>query len=198
VVDVSIKMTVSLVTDPGTLDPLPSEVHRGLTAVTVLAALSLVTSSVLFFNLSHKIFRHYLRSRRSTKEATHPNQFVLLIWNLLLADIQQSCAFIINGHWLSQNAIHVGSTACWAQGWFVSTGDLASGVWALAIGLHTFLAVVFNYQLPMRGFYAISITLWVFVYVMAVIGIGIYGDSLYVRAGAWVRILCPLDSIDTF
>lgn len=175
-----------VVSRPDTLSPLPSDVRRGLTGVACLAALSLASSGLLFFYLSQRILRQFIRHPKSGRGSPHPTQFVLLILNLLLADIQQSCAFIINGHWLSVDSVQVGTTACWAQGWFVSTGDLASGVWALAIGLHTFSGIIFNYQIPMRAFYSVMIMLWVFVYAMALAGVGLYGDSLYVRAGAWV------------
>jgi hypothetical protein len=46
-----------------------------------------------------------------------PNQFVVLIYNLVLADIQQSVGFLLNLEWLAGNAITVGTKTCWAQAW---------------------------------------------------------------------------------
>ena len=75
----------------------------------------------------------------------------------------------------------------YTQGWLISTGDLASGVWCFVIGLHTFASVVFNYRVSKRCFYACIVLLWVFIYGISLIGVGMYGKELYVRSGIWVR-----------
>ena len=173
-----------LTTSPDTLSPLPSEVRNGLTAVSVLASMSLAASVTLFGILLYQIVRRSLN--RNAYKSGHTPQFTWLIVNLLLADIQQACAFIINAHWIAIDQIAVGTTACWAQGWFVSTGDLASGVWCFSIAVHTFAGIIFNYKLSMRWFYVAMALLWIFVYSMAIIAVGLYGNEVYVRAGAWV------------
>jgi hypothetical protein len=101
----------------GTLSPLTDDLSRGLIPVAVFGVLSFSAASCLFLLLTFRIIKWSIKSR-------HINQFVILIWNLLLADIQQSMAFLLNAKWLMEDRIHVGTTACWAQGWFVSTGDL--------------------------------------------------------------------------
>ena len=120
-----------------------------------------------------------------------PNQFLVLIYNLLLADIQQAVAFLLNATWLARDAVAVGTDACWAQGWFVSTGDLASSVFIGAIAIHTYLDLVRGYRPSTWAFYSAIIVLWGFVYGMALLGIAITSNGaanggLYVRAGAWV------------
>jgi len=130
--------------------------------------------------------------QRLTREP--PNQFLVLIYNLLFADIQQALAFLLNVTWLSRNAVETGSTVCWAQGWFVSTGDLASSVFITAIAIHTYLGVIRGYRLPTWVFYAAITVLWSFVYGTAILGViitenGRDSGGLYVRAGAWVRSL---------
>jgi hypothetical protein len=120
-----------------------------------------------------------------------PNQFLMLIYNLLFADIQQAMAFLLNITWISKDAIDVDSTACWAQGWFVSIGDLASSVFISFIAVHTYLGVVKGYRLPTWIFYSIIAACWAFVYGTGVLGIIITNNGadvggLYVRAGAWV------------
>jgi hypothetical protein len=54
-----------------------------------------------------------------------PNQFLVLVVNLLLADIKQATAFALNLSWIHRNYIDANTRICWAQGWFVSVGDLA-------------------------------------------------------------------------
>jgi hypothetical protein len=105
---------------------------------------------------------------------------------LCLVDIQQAIAFLLNISALRNNALTVGTSLCFAQGWFVSTGDLASSVFICAIGVHTFFGVVKNYRLPSPYFYSSIACLWIFVYLMALLGPIIHRDDFYVRAAAWV------------
>ncbi|TAQ85518.1 hypothetical protein B7494_g6174 [Chlorociboria aeruginascens] len=182
-------MTSTLNADSVTLSPLPGVLSHGLVAVSTFGLLSFCCSTSLFFYLSYRL----ISWRKSGKEAP-TNQFLILIYNLLFADIQQSLAFLLNINTLRNNAILVGTPACFAQGWFVSTGDLASSVFICAIAVHTFLAVVKEYRLPSKAFYSIIALLWTFVYVMAIIGPAKYGPSFYVRASAWCWINSQYDS----
>lgn len=166
-----------------TLDPLPQVLQRGLVAVAFFGILSLVTSLGLFIFLSFRLC--VWRFRGQLKDGA--NQFLILIYNLVLADIQQAMAFALTTAYLVDNKIEVGSTTCWANGWFVSVGDLASGTWIFAIALHTFFAVVKGRRLSSKVFYPCLAGLWLFVYAMAILGAGL-DPKLYVRAGAWV---CP-------
>lgn len=100
----------------GSLSPLPFSVHSGLTAISFFSFLSFVTSVSLFTFLCYRL----MLWRKKTHHAY--NQFVILIMNLLLADIQQSLAFLLNVQWVANNRIDVKSPTCMAQGWFVSTG----------------------------------------------------------------------------
>jgi len=215
-----------------TLEGLPRVLSRGLVAVSFFGLLSFLSSAALFLFLTWKIVRWRLKSDGQTPI----NQFLFLIYNLLFADIQQALAFLLNISHLRQNSIVVGDTTCWAQGWFVSTGDLAStrmyfprdsdsplcwlshehylirslslsrqdnswrtilfqiwlscSVFIFAIGVHTFLAVVKDYRLPTWAFYSSITSLWIFNYVLGLIGPIKYGKDFYVRANAWV-ILSP-------
>ncbi|KAK0745024.1 hypothetical protein B0T21DRAFT_430058 [Apiosordaria backusii] len=134
--------------------------------------------------------RENLGSRR---KKAYPNQFLVLIYNLLLADIHQAGAFLLNAVWLGRDGIIVHTPACWAQGWLVSTGDLSSSCFITAIAVHTYLAVVRNYTPPQWAVYATVVGLWVFNYLMAALGViltrnGADGGGLYVRAAAWCWI----------
>lgn len=120
-----------------------------------------------------------------------PNQFLVLIFNLLLADIQQALAFLLNLEWLTRNAIEVGTKTCWTQGWFISTGDLASSVFITAIAMHTYISIVRAKMLPTWAFHTAIVMMWGFVYGTGILGVivtenGKNDGGLYVRAGAWV------------
>jgi hypothetical protein len=93
-----------------TLSPLPSSLRSGLAAVTIFGFLSFFASVSLFTLLT-------LRLIKWSRKSKTPNQFVVLIYNLVLADIQQSIAFLLNTRWVVENSITVGTSGCWAQGW---------------------------------------------------------------------------------
>lgn len=120
-----------------------------------------------------------------------PNQFLVLILNLLFADAQQAMAFLLNASWLGRNAVVVGNSMCWAQGWFVSTGDLSSSIFITMIAVHTYLSVCHGYRMQTWVFYLMITFGWLFNYFMAILGIiitknGADTGGFYVRAGAWV------------
>jgi hypothetical protein len=96
----------------GSLSPLPNELRRGLLALAVIGGTSFLACVILFLLLTWRIFQWARKSKA-------PNQFVILIYNLVLADIQQAVAFLLNVEWLAGNAIVVGSRTCWAQAWWV-------------------------------------------------------------------------------
>ncbi|KAL9619303.1 MAG: hypothetical protein Q9160_006068 [Pyrenula sp. 1 TL-2023] len=105
-----------------------------------------------------------------------------------MADIQQSISFLLSSRWLAENKINVETSTCWAEGWFLSTGDLASGIWILTIAIHTFFALVRGYKLPYPVFIAVIFAVWAFIYAMAIIGVLSHRSDFYVRAGAWCWI----------
>lgn len=177
-------MALDLDAKSASLAPLPEIVTNGLRAIVVLSTVSLISTSLLFFALGRTLFFKWRRKSHGVQI-----QFLFLIFNLLLADIQQAVAFFINIEWLVRNEINVDSQSCFAQGWFVSVGDLASGVWALAIGLHTFACIALSYRISAYTFYSLCAFLWAFVFLAAILGVALHPQDIYVRAGAWVRPL---------
>jgi hypothetical protein len=160
---------------------LPENVLPWLRAVVALGFVSFFASVSLLSLLTYKLISWGIKSKRS-------NQFVTLIFNLLWADIHQALAFLLNVEWLRLGSLQVQNPVCFAQGWLVSTGDLGSGVWCFAIGLHTFASVILDYRLKPKYFYATIIGLWIFIVGVSSIGIGMYKDNLYVRSGVWCWI----------
>ncbi|KAL2074675.1 hypothetical protein VTL71DRAFT_8454 [Oculimacula yallundae] len=167
-----------------TLSPLPDILSHGLVAVSTFGLLSFLCSTTLFFYLTYRLISWHIRAEIKSP----PNQFLLLIYNLLLADIQQALAFLLNISSLQNNGIIVGSSTCWAQGWFVSTGDLASSVFICAIAVHTFASVIKEYRLSASSFYSCLGGAWIFVYAMGALGPLMHGEDFYVRASAWCWI----------
>jgi hypothetical protein len=92
-----------------TLSPLPRSLSVGLIPVAVFGILSFVAATGLLFLLTFRMIQWNRKSRQV-------NQFIILIYNLLLADLQQSLAFLLNAQWLVQDGIQVGTSTCWAQG----------------------------------------------------------------------------------
>jgi hypothetical protein len=168
--------------------PLPDHIDPWLRSVVALAFISFLASVSLLVLLAYKLVYWQIKSKRS-------NQFVILIFNLLWADIQQALAFLLNVEWLRLENVEIKNPICFAQGWLVSTGDLGSGVWCFAIGLHTFASVLMDYRLPPKYFYTTIIALWVFTYGVSAIPVGIYGKDLYVRSGVWCWIHHDLNDL---
>ncbi|KAL7938346.1 putative G-protein coupled receptor protein [Trichoderma chlorosporum] len=122
-----------------------------------------------------------------------PNQFLILIYNLLVADLHQSIAFALNSTWINRNAIMVDTKTCWAQGFFVSTGDLSSSMFITLIAVHTFLSVVKGYRPSQRSLYLSIGFVWLFVYFISTLPIALTNNGrdhggFFVRAGAWCWI----------
>jgi hypothetical protein len=160
---------------------LPQHIHPWLRAVVVLGFVSFFASVSLLLVLTYKLVSWQLRSKKS-------NQFVILIFNLLLADLQQALAFLLNVEWLKLGSVEIQNPVCFAQSWLVSTGDLGSGVWCLAIGLHTFASVVLNYLLKPRAFYSSIFLVWMFILIISSLPVFLHGKGVYVRSGVWCWI----------
>lgn len=167
---------------------LPAFILPWLRAVVVFAFLSLVTTSCLVFVLAYKLVRWRLKSKQS-------NQFIILIFNLVCADLLQSLAFFLNVEWLRVGSVQVGTRLCFLQGTLISTGDLSSGVWCFVIALHTFASVILDYRLKPRPFYLAIFLSWAFIHVISWIGPGLYPHNYYVRSGVWCWIHHDLTNI---
>ncbi|KAI1086779.1 G protein-coupled glucose receptor regulating Gpa2-domain-containing protein [Rostrohypoxylon terebratum] len=129
-----------------------------------------------------------------------PNQFLVLVYNLLLADMHQATAFVLNLPWIRKNEITVGSPSCWAQGWFVSTGDLSASCFICAISIHTYLSVVKGYSPPHWALHLVIVSLWLFIYAMAIAGVAATSNGrgvggFYVRAVAWCWVNVSFESL---
>ncbi|KAL8404286.1 hypothetical protein RB594_009225 [Gaeumannomyces avenae] len=129
-----------------------------------------------------------------------PNQFLILVYNLVLADLQQAAGFTISLAWPAAGQARSGGQLCWMQGWFISVGDLGSSLFICAIAIHTYLAIIRDYRLPSWAFYLAIGLLWGLNYLAVILGIVIHRckaapGGLYVRVMAWCWVNTAYDDL---
>jgi hypothetical protein len=160
---------------------LDSPTKTGLIPVSLLATCSVLSTFALLLWLTYRlIFKHEYQA------FVGYNQYVILIYNLLLADLQQSLSFFISIHWLRLGQIDSPSRTCFAQGWLIQIGDVASGFFVLAIALHTWFAVVMSRKISYNTFTMAILGIWAFALLVTILGPAVHGPRYFVRAGAWV------------
>lgn len=169
------------------IDPLPTLQRNGLIAVSTLALVSLISSFGLILFITYR----FLFWKKYYRRYIGHNQYVVLVYNLALADFIQGLGFIISLRWIHTNSLHASDASCFLQGIWLQLGDPMSGMFVLAIALHTFMNVSLGRQLSHRVFVTIIICLWVFGVVIVVIPIGMYGRYIWVPSVAWVRSSPP-------
>jgi len=156
----------------------PSNLRAGLVAVASIALLSALTT---FAALA------FITCRFTTWKAAL-NQPLVLIFNLLLGDLFQAVGFALDFHWYRIDAILAPSTTCRVQGAFINFGDLASGLFVLAIAIHTWYSIARGQRMNTCGFYTIVSFAWLLSFVLTIIGPIQHGNSFFVRAGNWVSL----------
>ncbi|KAK0102614.1 hypothetical protein ONS95_006223 [Cadophora gregata] len=163
------------------LDPLPRQVRDGMISMGVFGLVSSAsTLSLMIFITYRMIFW-----RRYYDHPIATNQIFVLIYNLLLADFQQALSFVFSFYWISQNKLVGPSPACFAQGWLIQIGDVSSGLWVLAIAVHTCINLVGQRTIKHRTFVIAVIALWAFCLFLTAIGPLLAKDDFFIPAGAW-------------
>ena len=156
-------------------------------AMGVIALLSLGSTLGLLSFLTYR----FIYWRNYYKRPLAQNQYVVLIYNLLLVDLQQAIAFAISLYWVSRRSVHYGEAACYLQGWWIQTGDPGSGLFVLSIALHTGAVVLRGRQLPFKIFIYCVVALWIFILILGFIPVGLYGSEVFVISEAnWVSAEC--------
>lgn len=164
------------------LDPLPQEVHNGMIAMGIIGAISTASTLALLAFITYRMVfwkRYYLRPIAT-------NQIFILIYNLLLADFQQALSFLLAFYWISENKLVGPSSVCFAQGWLIQIGDLSSGIWVLAIAIHTFINLVLQKTIPFGMFIGGVLLIWLFCLILTVVGPISHHTEFFVPAGVWV------------
>jgi hypothetical protein len=166
---------------PYSLSPLGPVLRRGLFAPALLGLLSVTTTLGLLIFIVYRMTtwkRHY-------RTYVGYNQYVLLCMNLLIADFLQAVSFLISFHWILKDGIFAPTSACFAQGFLLNIGDLASGFFVMAIAFHTFYTAVKGRRIGHVGFLTCVVLMWLLALALSIIGPIEYKDRYFVRAGAW-------------
>ena len=169
-------------TTPRIIDPLPDEHRRGLIGVGVASLISTVTTSVLFLFFTWRL----IFWRRYYDTYLGYNQYIILIYNLLLADLQEALGWLMSLHWVNKNSISYHTRVCFAQGWLLQIGDPASGLFVLAIAVHTFVTVFWGRKIRHRTFVACLIGLWIFCLGIVIVPLALWGSQTFAPTGPWV------------
>lgn len=173
---------------PRVLSPLPPDLRRGLVGLLSCSLLSVIftVGSLIWFTYRLIFWRRYY--------SRYPgyNQCIILIYNLLLADLQQSSSMLVTPYWLQIDQLTAYSPACFIQAWLINFGDVSSGLFVLAIAVHTFTVVIKGKQIGNRTFVGCVVALWMFCVLITLIAPATHGKYVFVPAGAWVRPPPPL------
>ncbi|KAF1951722.1 hypothetical protein CC80DRAFT_508640 [Byssothecium circinans] len=169
---------------PNSLDPMTPVYKTGLIPVALFAMMSLTSVFLLLAFLTFRL----VSWRKYSKEYVGYNQYVILIYNLLLADLQQAIAFTITFHWLRLEKMLAPTVPCFLQAWFLEIGDVSSGFFVLAIAIHTWLGVIKGYRMPYRWFVVSILGIWGVSLLITVLGPAMYGNRFFTRAGGWCWI----------
>ncbi|OTA99689.1 hypothetical protein M426DRAFT_324942 [Hypoxylon sp. CI-4A] len=169
---------------PNSLLSMDKSTYNGLLAIGTLATISLIfTSSLLSFVTWRMITwkSHYT-------SAVGRNQSVVLIYQLILADFIQSLGFLISFHWVAKREIIGPYGTCFAQGWLIQLGDVASAFFVLAIAIHTTYQVLLSRSLSYKGFIYCVLGVWGLAVVLTSLAPIVGGRYVFQRAGVWCWI----------
>lgn len=156
----------------------------GLVVLCRFSFLSTITCVALLFYLTYL----FIVGGTGNRVAVHKNQYVILIYNLLIADLQLVTRFLVSIKWLRDDQMYAPSSACIAQAWLTNVGDLGSGLFVLASAAHTFLAVIFRRKLEFYPFCSVVVGLWVVSVVVTAIPVALHPADIFVVAGNWVSL----------
>jgi len=167
---------------PSSLAPLPKWMSKGLAALCGFSLLSAITCLALLSYIAYL----FITGGAGYRAAVRKNQYLILIYSVVIADLQLATGFLVSIKWLHDGQIYAPSSACIAQAWLTNVGDLASGLFVLAIAAHTFLAVIFGRKLEFCAFCSVVVGLWVVSVVVTVVPVILHPVDIFVVGGNWV------------
>ncbi|KXJ91957.1 hypothetical protein Micbo1qcDRAFT_162020 [Microdochium bolleyi] len=118
------------------------------------------------------------------------NPFLILIYNLLVADAISALEFMLNLVWISSDGIFVPSAACELQGLAAGAGVIAPSIFLTVIAMHTYLVTVRGYKIEQRGMRWCLGFAWGVTLLMPMLGLAISRNGegkggWYVRGDTW-------------
>ncbi|KAI0014623.1 G protein-coupled glucose receptor regulating Gpa2-domain-containing protein [Xylariomycetidae sp. FL0641] len=169
---------------PNSLYNMDDNTRRGLLAIGCFATLSLLLTSALLTFISWRM----IAWRSHYTSYIGRNQSIVLIYQLILADLLQSLGFLLSFHWTAEGDIIGPSGACFAQGMLIQIGDVASAFFVLAIAIHTTYQVIFSRSLPYNYFLMCTIGTWGLATILTCLAPITGGRYVFLRAGEWCWI----------
>jgi hypothetical protein len=163
---------------------LTDDLKAGMIPLSIFALCSALSTTALLLWITWRLV-----FRSDYQAFVGYNQYVILIYNLLLADLQQALAFIITLHWLDIGEISSPSRTCFTQGFLLNMGDVSSGFFVFAIAMHTWYSVVLGRKVRYQYFTAGILLIWTFAFCLTVIGPATKGSNFYAKTNAWVSRL---------
>ncbi|EZF29392.1 hypothetical protein TMEN_5497 [Trichophyton mentagrophytes] len=158
--------------------------YRYFPPVVTIALMSLIATVCSFAIITYRL----VFWRRFSATYLGYNQYVILIYNLIIADMQTAGGAIMTLHWYRVGHIAGSSNTCIIQGWLFQEGVPTSGLFVLAIAIHTFITVVLGRKLKYRTFVCCVVGIWIFALFLTVLPIIMEGKHVYVNSGAWCWI----------
>lgn len=172
---------------PLSLSPIPRSMKPGIIALCVFAFISCATTLSLLSLLTYR----FITSRNDHRAPLYKNQYILLIYSLVLADFQCDLGFFLDVVWLHKDQIIAPSVPCFVQAWLINIGDLSSGFFVFAIACHTFYNIVFGRRLGLTTLCWCIVGLWILAVILTCIPIILHPKNIFVTQGNWVCIpLC--------
>lgn len=129
----------------------------------------------------------------SLRREKPPNPLLLLIYNLILADVGLSAAYANDATWLRIDGIITGTRTCEAQGWIISFGCVSTSGFLFTIAVFSYLGIIRGYKATQRDVLIASSVVWVASIVLPSIGPVAFhnhqaGDPFYARETLWVSL----------
>jgi len=127
--------------------------------------------------------------RRKRRQHRAANPLLVLIYNLILADISLSGTYAANIVWLKEDAVIIDSVTCRAQGWLVSFGCVISSAFLLVLSVYTYAIVIKGRRPSSRSTVAVCVTVWVVSIILACAGPIVSGkEHFFARQQFWVCV----------
>ncbi|XDG09698.1 hypothetical protein ABKA04_009313 [Annulohypoxylon sp. FPYF3050] len=170
--------------EPYSLLSMDTHTYNGLLVIGTLAAISLLFTSALLSFITWRMVTwksHY-------SAPVSRNQSIVLIYQLILADLIQALGFLISFHWVAERRITGPNSSCFAQGWLIQLGDVGSSFFVLAIAIHTTYQVILSKSLSHRAFVACVLGVWGLSVGLTSLAPIIGGRYVFMRAGVWCWI----------
>ncbi|KAI2621145.1 G protein-coupled glucose receptor regulating Gpa2-domain-containing protein [Hypoxylon sp. NC1633] len=170
--------------EPDSLISMGPNAHRGVLALGGLASVSLLFTSTLLSFITWRM----ITLKSHTASTISRNQSVILIYQLILADFIQSIGFLISLYWAAQRQIIGPSRTCFAQGWLIQLGDVASALFVLAMAVHTTHQVIFFKRPSYRVAIFCILGIWGLAILLTALAPITGGRYVFMRAGLWCWI----------